>query len=321
MADSFYSDVLSFLFHFFVNGVVAAVMLALATLLAKTFSSNKSDFIGVNTSVCSSPDCVRCSLDRHVERSKISDASRFSQKLMDFESLRGTREGLERLYKSVQYGKTHDRRNAQLSPQKPSVFFLPGLPCQRWYDSIYSDQLKHLVTPVNFDFIRTEFQNAILNFDEGWFTNSTSQGVWLVFPLYNQGKKVEENCSHCPKTTEIVESIPTFVRNCSFGNALFSVVHAETYITPHYGTTNCRIRCHLPLTIPEECSLCVGGEERKWKERELLLFDDSFLHETWHRGRHGDRAVLVLDLWHPDLTKIEKEALEFAFSPPWKEKK
>ena len=96
---------------------------------------------------------------------------------------------------------------------------------------------------------------------------------------------------------------------------LFSILQAGTHITAHYGPTNCRIRCHLPLFVPKGCLLCVNGERRKWKEGELLLFDDSFLHEAWHRGTDGERVVLMLDLWHPELTMVEREALAFVFPP------
>lgn len=51
----------------------------------------------------------------------------------------------------------------------------------------------------------------------------------------------------------------------------------------------------------------------EWKENELLLFDDSFLHEAWNRGMDGDRVVLMLDLWHPELTCFEREAITFLF--------
>lgn len=135
----------------------------------------------------------------------------------------------------------------------------------------------------------------------------------MVFHLFNQGEKVLENCACCPNTVEIIESIGPFIKGCAFGNALFSVLKPGTHITPHYGPTNCRIRCHLPLFVPEGCFLCVNDEKRQWNEMELLLFDDSFLHEAKHTGLKGERIILMLDLWQPQLSLIEKEALCFIF--------
>jgi len=37
------------------------------------------------------------------------------------------------------------------------------------------------------------------------------------------------------------------------------------------------------------------------------VFDDSFEHEVWHRGA-SRRVVLLLNIWHPDITQEQKEA-------------
>lgn len=44
---------------------------------------------------------------------------------------------------------------------------------------------------------------------------------------------------------------------------------------------------------------------RSWKEGKLLIFDDSFEHEVWHNGTEV-RLVLIVDVWHPDLTEEER---------------
>lgn len=44
---------------------------------------------------------------------------------------------------------------------------------------------------------------------------------------------------------------------------------------------------------------------RSWSEGELLIFDDSFEHEVWHNGTQV-RLVLIVDVWHPDLTEEER---------------
>jgi len=82
------------------------------------------------------------------------------------------------------------------------------------------------------------------------------------------------------------------------------------HIEPHLGPTNMRLRCHLGINIPDgDCGLTVGGETRHWREGECLVFDDSLLHESWNRTGQA-RVVLVVDLWHPDLTPAEIAYLE-----------
>ena len=43
------------------------------------------------------------------------------------------------------------------------------------------------------------------------------------------------------------------------------------------------------------------------QEGKCLVFDDSFEHEVWHRGA-SRRVVLLLNIWHPDITQEQKEA-------------
>lgn len=39
-----------------------------------------------------------------------------------------------------------------------------------------------------------------------------------------------------------------------------------------------------------------------------MVFDDSFEHEVWHNGT-SPRLVLIVDVWHPELTATERATL------------
>lgn len=47
---------------------------------------------------------------------------------------------------------------------------------------------------------------------------------------------------------------------------------------------------------------------RTWTEGKIMVFDDSFEHEVWHNGTTY-RLILIVDVWHPDLTAHEKKTL------------
>lgn len=47
---------------------------------------------------------------------------------------------------------------------------------------------------------------------------------------------------------------------------------------------------------------------RSWENGKFLLFDDSFEHEVWHNGTDV-RVVLIIDVWHPELTEEERKSL------------
>jgi aspartate beta-hydroxylase len=66
---------------------------------------------------------------------------------------------------------------------------------------------------------------------------------------------------------------------------------------------------HLPLVVPSDCALrLVDRGEHVWREGELVLFDDTYLHEAWNRSDRT-RVVLLMDCWNPHLTAVEKQAL------------
>ncbi len=134
------------------------------------------------------------------------------------------------------------------------------------------------------------------------------RGDWDVRFLYQRGKKHHDVCAQCPVTTRIIESHATL--RAPAGLIYVSRLAAGTELAPHRGPTNVRLRCHLGLQVPPgDCALRVGGEQRRWEEGRAFVFDDSFEHDAWNRTA-GDRLVLVVDLWHPDLTATEIALLE-----------
>ena len=143
-------------------------------------------------------------------------------------------------------------------------------------------------------------------------------------------------------------------RNIPFAYTFFSrmVVSAGTkaedvQIAPHTSPSNLRLRCHLPLILPDpsqaDCALRVGHEIVRYQLGEPVWFDDSFEHEAWLVRRRGqkeveeqhdvttekrkkeqrkedkrpsgllERVVLLIDVWHPDLSHSEIKSIQSMF--------
>lgn len=205
------------------------------------------------------------------------------------------------------------------SGQCPNVFVVPGLTALPWHDVVeFGDDLDVLQTPKTADMLRKEFQQIFNHPLSVWQTNQTS-GQWNVFHLVNQGQQIEQNCAICPHTWSLLRRLQSsccMIGNV-FGNASFSVVKPGCHITSHCGPTNIRLRCHVPLYVPDSCSLRVNTTTRSWVEDDCLIFDDSFEHEVWHNGDSddGDRVIFMFDLWHPDLTLEERSVVDVLFRP------
>ena len=132
--------------------------------------------------------------------------------------------------------------------------------------------------------------------------------AWDAYFFYRHGERYDEHAAACPRTAALLDSLPlTHIRDHA-PETLFSVLSPGTHILPHTGVTNVRLVTHLPLIVPPECALRVGGKTHAWQEGRCVTFDDTFEHEAWNRSGET-RAVLILDSWNPDLTEAEREAV------------
>jgi aspartyl/asparaginyl beta-hydroxylase (cupin superfamily) len=131
---------------------------------------------------------------------------------------------------------------------------------------------------------------------------------WTAIHLWRNGEKVEANARHCPRTLRLLEGFPQPAIRGSGPNAMFSLLAPGTRIPPHVGVSNSRLVCHLPLIVPEGCWFRVGAETRYWQRGEAFVFDDTIEHEALNPSNEL-RIVFIFDIWHPDLSPAEREAV------------
>jgi aspartyl/asparaginyl beta-hydroxylase (cupin superfamily) len=137
------------------------------------------------------------------------------------------------------------------------------------------------------------------------YKQHTSTGSWAAAYFWVFGRKMDATCEACPETARILESIPGVT---TFSTALFSALAPGTNVTPHCGLTNAKLRCQLPLRVPDRCGLRIADREIRLTAGECVVFDDSFLHSAWNMSDRP-RFVLLFDFFHPDLTPAEIEHL------------
>jgi hypothetical protein len=205
------------------------------------------------------------------------------------------------------YPERFRRYIASLADGQPSARMnhYPDLSSTPWHDpSRFS-----LVTELEANFANIRAELTALR-GEGFHRESERiprRGSWDVFMLYERGRKRIENCDRCPITTGIIEAHNT-VRT-HVGLIYFSRMSPGTHIAAHHGPTNLRLRCHLGIEVPAgDCAIRVDTETRIWREGECMVFDDYFEHEAWNHTAQ-QRSVLIVDLWHPDLTTEEIKLL------------
>jgi aspartate beta-hydroxylase len=131
---------------------------------------------------------------------------------------------------------------------------------------------------------------------------------WNGYYFYRHGVRRDDNCARCPATSGALERLPLSRVPEHGPEVLFSVFTAGTHLLPHRGVTNTRVVGHLPLVVPEDCALKVGGEIHVWREGRAVVFDDTYEHEAWNRSKET-RVVLIFDMWNPHLTEAEQAAV------------
>lgn len=220
------------------------------------------------------------------------------------ERIGASQESLQRLEQGLLVLGDLDPTRPKDPYQNPN-FFLPGLTAKPFWDSSqfgWTSRLEASYETIMRELLQLRGQHAFGLEPE---TDLVEYGTWAQFDFRIGGRKLTKNCEKCPETTAILDSIEEAKDSDLM---LFSAHAPGTHIKPHCGPHNARIRCHFALTVPENCYMRVGNETRTWEPGKCLVFDDSFEHEVWNRGRET-RIVLLLDVWHPEVTEIERIAI------------
>lgn len=204
--------------------------------------------------------------------------------------------------------------------QAPKFLFFPGLPEGPYHDP-YLHSWAGLLDDA-FDDIRSEAlavsqqADGLENFlafkpgqsKAGYLGGAGSNPSWDAFFFYRHGGRYDANHARCPKTSAVLRSVELCEVEGQAPEICFSVLQPGTHILPHHGVTNTRLVMHLPLIVPSGCALNVfGGGEHVWRERELMMFDDTFQHEAWNHSQLP-RVVLLMDCWNPHLSAAERVA-------------
>lgn len=212
-----------------------------------------------------------------------------------------------------------ERRALPSDPrQRPSFLFFPGLPTAPYFERADFPWIEDLERQTGA--IREELLAVLPEQDRGervfmdddaerkGLGRATGEATWTGFYFYRHGERRDENHALCPRTSAALEAVPLVRIREHAPEVMFSVLTPGTHILPHRGVTNTRVVCHLPLVIPDDCALVVGGETHQWREGSAVVFDDTFEHEAWNRGTRT-RVVLIIDVWNPHLTAAEREAV------------
>jgi len=202
--------------------------------------------------------------------------------------------------------------------QRPSILYFPGVPASPYFDrSVFPwfGDMERAANDIRAEFLaampRQELSERVFSSDEAerlGLSGERGAPSWSGHYFYRHGERRNENHALYPQTSALLQRLPLARIREHAPEVMFSVLTSGTHILPHRGVTNTRVVCHLPLIVPEDCALVVGGERHDWREGVAVGFDDTYEHEAWNRGSRT-RVVLIIDVWNPHLTMAEREAV------------
>lgn len=223
----------------------------------------------------------------------------------------------------------------------PSLLYLPGLrslPFWTQWDEksganrvAYQDPgvsaaVEHLESHV--DDIRSEYCRVATGRWSDYQTDTEHtlhKGRWDWHSYMTKGKVQDDFTKHFPGTSLVLQKLRDdghLFEGTPFGYTFFSTLHGNSSIEAHTSPMNFRVRVHLPLIVPEEedagsdeeiqCGIRVGPVTRRWKTDKALVLDDAYDHEVWNETKEN-RVLLLVDLWHPDVSKQERRDIVATF--------
>ena len=222
----------------------------------------------------------------------------------------------------------------------PSLLFLPGLRSIPMWTSLTNEGVNRVAyqDPVvsqvveyledNVATIRDEYLERSPSVKSDYLVNDHSklhEGNWDWHSYMNKGSIQGHFAFHFRQTATILQKLREehiLFEGTPFGFCFFSTLHGNSRIKAHSSPINMRLRVHLPLVVPNvslsstsdgsddelKCGIRVGPLVKPWVENKALVLDDAYDHEVWNETDQT-RVLLLVDIWHPDVTMVERKEI------------
>jgi beta-hydroxylase len=153
----------------------------------------------------------------------------------------------------------------------------------------------------NWETIREE---AVRLFDEGFIRAAAKNNDWGFYSFFKSGWKrfylkwyddfLPSARTLCPKTVELLNSIPTV------HGAMFAMLPPGGKLGAHRDPFAGSLRYHLGLVTPnsDKCHIFVDGVECVWRDGEAFMFDETFIHSA-ENTTDVNRIILFCDVERP----------------------
>ena len=131
--------------------------------------------------------------------------------------------------------------------------------------------------------------------------NSFFKTGWKRFYVKWYDEPLPSARALCPKTVELVQSIP------GVNAAMFALLPPGSKLGAHRDPFAGSLRYHLGLVTPnaDTCRIVVDGEPYFWRDGEPVMFDETYIHTAENRSDVA-RIILFCDVERPLRSRVVK---------------
>ena len=142
-------------------------------------------------------------------------------------------------------------------------------------------------------------------------------GSWKELYLWHNGYFDEKLCKSSFSLTCDLLRAARFELH-PHGDVKFSKLYPGTYIYPHSGGSNSKLRGHLGVHVTsgakKHAKLFIAGQSIGWRQGGIFLFDDTYEHSVEYSSSDSGneeeaRIVLIFDVFHPDVKRSTRVKL------------
>ena len=129
---------------------------------------------------------------------------------------------------------------------------------------------------------------------------------WKRFYLKWYGDPLPSARRLCPRTVELIESIP------SINAAMFTFLPPRSRLGRHRDPFAGSLRYHLGLATPnsDDCRIYIDGVPYSWRDGEAVMFDETYIHSVENETDRS-RLILFCDVTRPLRTPMMRALNRF----------